>query len=142
MDRTNTPNPILPGAGVPRSAAGVQACPHGQYDGTLSNPRGRSGPEKRKRYEAAKSSKKILRCKRPLLLSTFNVRTLKVSEVESNKGEKVMKNDELYHQLEQNGIEICGIQETRLKHEKERRNMVNSYPSASGYTIHSVSLGE
>ena len=139
MDRTNTPNPILPGAGVPRSAAGVQACPHGQYDGSLSNPRGRSGPEKRKRYEAAKSSKKILRCKRPLLLSTFNVRTLKVSEVESNKGEKVMKNDELYHQLEQNGIEICGIQETRLKHEKERRNMVNSYPSASGYTMYTVS---
>ena len=142
MDRTKTLNPILPGAGVPRSAAGVQACPHGQYDGTLSNPTGRSGPEKRKRYEAAKASRKILRCKRPIRLSTFNVRTLKVSEAESNKGEKVMKNDELYHHLEQNGIEICGIQETRLKHEKERRNMLNSYPSASGYTLYTVSAWE
>ena len=46
------------------------------------------------------------------------------------------------HQLKQNRVEICGIQETRLKHEKNRKEMVNSYPLAFGYTMYTVSACE
>ena len=139
MDCNFTSNPILPGAGVPRSAAGVQACPQGRYDGTFSNPRGRNGPEKRKRHEAEKPKKKILKCKHPLLISTFNVRTLRARTVE---GETTLKIDEICHLMKQNRIEICGIQETRLKHENDRREMVNSYPTAFGYTMYTLSAWE
>ena len=139
-----TPNPILPGAGVPRSAADVLVCPQGQYDGSLRNSREGSGPEQHRRYEAARTQtgKKILKCKHPLLLSTFNCRTLKVSEVESSKGKAVLKNDEMCYLLKQFGVEICGVQETRMKHEPDRREMVNSYPQAFGYTLYTASAWE
>ena len=94
------------------------------------------GPDKRKRYEAEKPRKKILKCKHPLLLSTFYVRTLRARTVE---GETTLKIDEICHLMKQNRIEICGIQETRLKHENGRKEMVNSYPSVFGYTMYTLS---
>jgi len=54
----------------------------------------------------------------------------------------VLKTDELCYQLNQIGGEITGIQETKIKHEKERRKMVNSYPAAFGYTLYTVSAWE
>ena len=140
MDCTITPNPILPGAGVPRSAARVQACPQGLYDGAFPNPRGRNGPDERKRCEAANPRRKILKCKHPLIISTYNARTLRARVADSSRGETVHKNYEICHLMKQNRIEICGIQETRLKHENDRREMVNSYPTAFGYTV--ISMGE
>ena len=67
---------------------------------------------------------------------------MKVSEVESSKGEAALKNDEMCYLLKQIGIEICGVQETRMKHKPDRTEMVNSYPSAFGYTLYTASAWE
>ena len=144
MDRSQTLNPILPGAGVPRNAAQVYVRPPGQYDGspTNSSEGGESDGHRRQRV-APKPKRKILRCKKPLLLSTFNARTLRVRNANNNAGNvEVSKMDELCYKLHQIGGEITGIQETKRKHEKDRREMVNSYPSAFGYTLYTISAWE
>lgn len=141
MDSSQTPNPILPGAGVPRSAAQVYVRPPGQYDGSPTNSTEGGEPDGHRRQRAApKPKRKILRCNKPLLLSTFNARTLRVRDANNTAGNVgVSKIDELCYKLHQIGGEITGIQETKMKHEKDRREMVNSYPSAFGYTLYTVS---
>ena len=144
MDCSQTPNPILPGAGVPRNAAQVNVRPSGQYDGPPINSSEGGVPDGHRRQRAA-PKRNILRCKpkKPLLLSTFNTRTLRVRDANNNAGNvEVFKTDELCHQLHKIGGEITGIQETKMKHEKDRRDMVNSYPSAFGYTLYTVSAWE
>ena len=89
---------------------------------------------------APKPKGKILRCKKPLLLSTFNVRTLRARSTNSNA--EVLKTDELCYKLNQIGGEITGIQETKIKHDKDRKKMVNSYPATFGYTLYTVSAWE
>ena len=141
MDCSLTHNPILPGAEVPRSAAQVYVRPTGQYDGPPTNSSEGGVPDGHRRQGAA--GKKILRCKKPLLLSTFNARTLVVRDANNNAGRTtVYKTDELAHMLNKIGGEITGIQETRLKHEKDRREEVNSQTAAFGYTLYTVSAWE
>ena len=145
MDRATTLNPILPEAGVLRSAANADVCPSGQYDGTSINSNEGDGPEKHMRQSAASGSRKILRCgkKHSLLLSTFNVRTLRATGIDSNENTvEVLKTDELCRKLSQIGAEITGIQETRQKHERSRREMVNCYPCSYGYTMYTISAWE
>ena len=141
MDCSHTSNPILPGAGVPRSATQVSVRRPRQYDGPpINSPEGGEPDSHSERGVAPKPKRKILRCKKPLLLSTFNVRTLRARSATSS-GE-VLKTDELCYQLNQIGGEITGIQETKIKHEIDRRKMVNSYPAAFGYTLYTVSAWE
>ena len=94
----------------------------------------------RRRRVAPKPKRKILRCKKPLLLSTFNLRTLRARSTTSNA--QVLKTDELCYKLNQFVGKITGIQETKIKHEKDRRKMVNSYTAAFGYTLYTVSAWE
>ena len=44
--------------------------------------------------------------------------------------------------MQQHRVEICGIQETRWKHKKERKDEVNSYSEPFGYTLYTVSAWE
>ena len=125
MDCSQTSKPILPGAGVPRSATQVSVRRSRQYDGPPLNSPERGLPDSHNGQRVAPKPKgKILRCKKPLLLSTFNVRTLRARSTNSNA--EVLKTDELCYKLNQIGGEITGIQETKIKHEKDRRKMVNS----------------
>ena len=140
MDCRTTPNPILPGAGVPRSVAGAHVRPSGQYDGLSTNSSEGERPESHMRQEAT-ASRRILRCKHPLRLSTFNVRTLRASDIRSGNT-ALLKTDELCYKLKQIGGEITGLQETRLKHEKERRDVVNNYSMPFGYTMYTISAWE
>ena len=141
MDHEPTQNPILPGAGVPRSAAEVHLSPSGLYDGLpLNSPEG-GRPENQMRPKAAPKTK-ILRCKHPLKLSTFNIRTLKVKDIDSRQIDAVLKTNELCNKLKQYGIEICGIQETRIKHPTEERNTIAARAEAFGYTLHTASAWE
>ena len=141
MDSNHTQNHILPEAGVLRNATAAPMCPSGQYDGPpINSPEG-GEPDVHVRRAAA-TTRKIMRCKHPLLLSTFNVRTLNVMDTVSNGNVEVFKTEELCYKLKQIGGEITGIQETRLKHEKDRKNMVNSYSASFGYTLYTVSAWE
>ena len=54
----------------------------------------------------------------------------------------MLKTDELCYKLNQFGGEITGIQETKIKHEKDRRKMVNSYSATFWYTLYTVSAWE
>ena len=142
MDCEATQNPILPEAGVLRSAANVRMGPSGLYDGSPINSQEGGEPENRVRQNAA-TCRKILRCKHPLLISTLNVRTLKANNVDYNGNAAVVyKTDELCHRLKQIGGEITGIQETRWKHESDRREMVNCYSAPFGYTMYTISAWE
>ena len=141
MDHEPTQNPILPGAGVPRSAAEAHLSPSGPYDGLpLNSPEG-GRPENQMRPKAAPKTR-ILRCKHPLKLSTFNIRTLKVKDIDSRQIDAVLKTNELCNKLKQYGIEICGIQETRIKHPTNERNMIAARAEAFGYTLHTATAWE
>ena len=141
MNCSQTSNPILPGAEVPRSATQVPVRRPRRYDGPPLNSIERGVPDNHSEQRVApRPKRKILRCKKPLLLSTFNVRTLRARSATSNA--EVLKTDELCYQLNQIGGGITGIQETKIKHEKDRRKMVNSYPAAFGYTLYTVSAWE
>ena len=99
-------------------------------------------PDGHRRQRVAPKGK-ILRCKKPLLLSTFNARTLRVRDANNNAGSvEVLKTDELVYKLNKIGGEITGIQETKLKHEKDRRELVNQHSADFGYTLYTVSAWE
>ena len=100
MDHEPSQNPILPGAGVPRSTADVHLSPSGQYDGLPVNSSEGGRPENQMRLKATPKTK-ILRCKRPLLLSTFNVRTLKITDIDSSQIDALLKTNVLCNKLKQ-----------------------------------------
>ena len=105
MDCNTITNPILPEAGVLRSVASANTSPlSGQYDGAPLNScaQERGVPENRAR-QGATTNRRILRCKHPLLLSTLNVRTLRVSGTKNNGNAVEFKTDELCHKLKHIG---------------------------------------
>ena len=136
----NSANPILPGAGVPRNAAELHPCLIRRDGGASLNSPERGEPENMEWKEAA--PRKIICCKKPLKIATHNIQTLKVTVTNANNNladPLVYKTSEICNLLSQQGIEIYGMQETRWKHDEERRNEINNYPAAMGYTIYTSS---
>ena len=133
----NSANPILPGAGVPRNAAELHPCLIRRDGGASLNSSESGEPENMEWKEAA--PRKIIRCRKPLKITTHNIQTLKVIVTDANNNNLadplVYKTSEICHLLSQQGSEIHGMQETRWKHDEERRNEINNYPATMGYTI-------
>ena len=73
-----------------------------KYDGPTPNPQGSVHLEKRVGNKA-----KLLRCKREIIVSTMNVRTIR----------EEYKQLELKYNFESHDLDILGIQEHRIMHD-------------------------
>ena len=74
-----------------------------KYDGPTPNPQGRVDLEKRVGNKA-----KLLRCKREIIVSTMNIRTIREEH----------KQLELKYNFESHDLDILGIQEHRIMHDE------------------------
>ena len=105
MKGTTYTNPILPAAGVRRNqAADSGAGPPlgGLHDDWTPNPTRRG----RAQSDHSPLSNALLRCKRPLIMATFNANTVK----------EEARLQELAHCVKKRGVEILGVQEHRIVH--------------------------
>ena len=105
MKDTTYTNPILPAAGVRRNqAADSVAGPllGGLHDDWAPNPVRRG----RVQSDHSPLSNALLRCKRPLIMATFNANTVREDA----------RLEELAHCVEERGVEILGVQEHRRVH--------------------------
>ena len=107
MTTHTTANPILPAAGVRRNllAAGQGPGPSGLHDDGFLNPSGRDQSDFR-----AKATAHLLKCKKSIILSTFNAFTIR----DESRSEEMAACSEMY------GIDVLGIQEHRRVHEDIR----------------------
>ncbi|XP_033637877.1 uncharacterized protein LOC117298668 [Asterias rubens] len=101
MAKHNT-NPILPAAGVCRSKVdGGGVGQLRQNDDIIPNPRGRMVSD-----QHAEPNTRLMRSKKTILVSTFNVRTIR----------EECRQEELVSCMIKQGIDIIGIQEHRIVH--------------------------
>lgn len=136
MDSSLQANPILPGAGVPRnSATGAHTSSTVEPDdAVLPNPTGRGKADSRRGSVA-----KILRCKRPLRIATFNIQTLNAQKGPREKDTTELKTEELAWNMKEQNVEICGLQEHRQVHTNDRNREINRYSAGSGYELYTAS---
>ena len=92
-----TENLILPASEVSRtSATGESASTIGIHDDSSINPMERDETE-----SCARTTKKIMKCKKPIIISSFNARTIRVE----SRAEELALNTSDQH------IAILGVQE-------------------------------
>ena len=123
MDCKLTPNPILPEAGVLGSVTNICTSPSGPHDSSPINSQEGECP----RIVRDKVKQQGERFSDANILSSFARLTpglwesMALITTQAHKGE------------------ITGIQETRIKHGSDRREMVNSYSVLQGYTLYTIS---
>ena len=134
MKRTTNANPILPAAGVRRKPTARGDCTglHCRHDDNAPlNPKGRGV------LDCGTKPKGILKCKRSLKVSSFNIQTL--SAPRTTNTEPGLKNEELVYNLRKYNITICGIQEHRIVHKEEEKDLVKQSNVGLGYTLYTIS---